>query len=203
MNQKRINKIFTQSLFSGEYNKGISQLEALEKKTENNILFLSSLGLLYDHLAMESEGRKKALYERKAKGFYTKILKLKPNDPRSYKGFGRIAFHSNKYKEGIDWYRKALEVKSKTRYNKLDFAVALIWGKKYNEAKKILLADWSKYGPSFKVAYNLTYLAKETKNKSLAKRFSKEAMRLWKKKPKEIRNSTMGKMWEEYIKIKN
>ncbi len=197
---KKINKIKEKYLFGNDYLGGLKELKKFEKKCGEKVYFLLCKGVFMDHLSMISKGPKSDFYENKAIEIYKTILKKAPKNIKAYYGLGRIDLHKKRFNEGLRWYIKALRLKPKSRFNKLSYAVALFWAKKYDKAEKILMDDYKNHGPSFMTVYNLFLLEKKlkkTKNKNF---FAQEAFRLWKKKSKKIRESKLGRVWEKEIR---
>ncbi len=201
---KEINKIKEKALFESNYFGGLLELEKLEKQWGKKNYFLLAKGVLSDHLAMISKNKKKEFYQKKAIAAYKKVLEKDPQNLKAYYGLGRVELHQKNFDEGLGWYRKALKLKPEARFNKLFYAVALFWAKKYKKAEEIFMYDYRNHKPSFLTVYNLFLLERELKNIEKEKLFSREALRLWKKKPKRIRESQFGKIWEKEIrKTKN
>lgn len=193
---EKINSIKQEALFEHSYQKGLLKLEKMEEKCGDKNYFLLAEGVLSDHLAMISKNKKKEFYQKKAIAVYRKVIEKDPENLKAYYGLGRIELHQGNFDKGLKWYKKALEIKPNARFNKLAYATALFWARKYKKAEQIFLADYKEYGSFFQTAYNLALVEEELKNNKKKIFFAREALRLWKKKPKKIRKSEFGKLWE-------
>ena len=187
-------EIVRSALFSKKYREGIQALLSLPTKKDNEVP-LTSLGILYDHLALTYSGSRRFLYEEKARQCYHKALEKNAGCLPAYWGLGRIELLHNKRISGLRYYKMAFNINPDLRKNRFAYAQALMSARHYGQAKKLYLMDWKQYGQSFHISYNLAVLEFIQDHLRNAKKYALIALRLLSHRPKYIRESQGATAW--------
>ncbi|MDR3582152.1 MAG: tetratricopeptide repeat protein [Candidatus Pacebacteria bacterium] len=103
----RLNKVSGIAIANVRYRWAIDVFERYRRKFELGKGLDYRLGLLYDHLAMQSKGKAKEHYLREARALYENILKSDPTFFHALYGIGRIYSIRGNYRKALDFQKKA------------------------------------------------------------------------------------------------
>lgn len=196
-----INEIFKSALKTGSYKQGIEQIGKVlggQELKDEKILY--KIGFLYDHLALEKEGREREELEDKAMSFYERALDVNKDYYNALWGIGRIYWHRNS-KEALPYAEAAYE-KHKEKTGNEDFSqnVGLVYESLGDhESAEVWLKKPLDSTDDPGMFSNLINLYRKTAQFEKAKKYAARAKELFDKKDESYKESLVGKMIEKAI----